>query len=319
VEWTYGKGCPPYGMKVRRNEDFTDEKLASLSRRELTSLSQSLGVGAPASKLEGDDAKAYFQQIRENAFKGDSFDHSLWDEVLKSCIGRGEIQGIELNTFDYKKLVEVTEGKGGGKLGDKFNKYLDNLAHADIKTLSVNHQMALLMNAYNALCVSIIVRAMREGKEVKSIQDLGSGDKKVWDITAGTLGGKEITLTELEHRDLRQQWAEPCLHACIVCASLSCPDLRGEAYKGDATLGSQMDDQMRKWLLNPKKGMEIKKSSRTVRLSSIFNWFSRDFKPRPLPFLQKYMTEEMGKAVSSTKMKIEFMEYKWVINAPDTD
>lgn len=46
---------------------------------------------------------------------------------------------------------------------------------------------------------------------------------------------------------------DPRLHACIVCASISCPNVRREAYTVDK-IDQQMTDQMTSFLANPKKG-----------------------------------------------------------------
>lgn len=43
------------------------------------------------------------------------------------------------------------------------------------------------------------------------------------------------------------------LHACIVCASISCPNVRREAFRPER-VGQQMDDQLQQFLANPKKG-----------------------------------------------------------------
>ena len=45
------------------------------------------------------------------------------------------------------------------------------------------------------------------------------------------------------------------LHACIVCASISCPNVRLRAYQPEI-LRTQMDDNMRDFLANPKKGKQ---------------------------------------------------------------
>eukprot|EP00466_Bigelowiella_natans_P015451 jgi/Bigna1/83211/fgenesh1_pg.104_\ len=296
-----------------------------MSRKDLVKISKSLGIGQPPkTRPKGDekelpeDVRKFYDSIRKNIHKGEAFDHGLWDEILKECVDEGEIRGIPLNTFDYTKLVKKTEGKEGKLLGDKLDAYLENLGTADLESLSANNQIALLMNAYNALCINIIVKAMRAGKSVNSIRDLGEGDTKVWDINAGKLCGEEITLTSLEHKSLRGVWAEPRLHACIVCASVSCPDLRGEAFRGDDTLADQMDDQMRKWMLNPKKGMNVNGGGKHIALSSIFNWFARDFRPTPIKFLFPYLPEKAQEIVKANryKMKKDFMEYDWGINMP---
>ncbi len=44
------------------------------------------------------------------------------------------------------------------------------------------------------------------------------------------------------------------VHACIVCASISCPNVRMEAFQPDR-VGEQMDSQVKDFLGNSKKGM----------------------------------------------------------------
>ena len=44
------------------------------------------------------------------------------------------------------------------------------------------------------------------------------------------------------------------LHACIVCASISCPNVRMEAFR-PTTIDQQMDAQFQNFLANNKKGM----------------------------------------------------------------
>jgi hypothetical protein len=69
----------------------------------------------------------------------------------------------------------------------------------------------------------------------------------VWKQRAGTLAGSSVTLDFLEHGVLRAEWAEPRVHACLVCASLSCPNLRSEAFDA-RRLDAQLGDQARTWL-----------------------------------------------------------------------
>mmetsp|Transcript_18617 Transcript_18617/g.26202 ORF Transcript_18617/g.26202 Transcript_18617/m.26202 type:complete len:175 (-) Transcript_18617:1053-1577(-) len=165
VEWTYGKGCPKNGKKVIRSSDFSDEHLAKMSRKDLANIGKSLGIGQPpTTRPKGDgkelseDVRKFYDSVRQSIHKGETFDHGLWDEILKECVGEGEIRGIPLNTFDYKKLIKKTEGKEGKLLGDKFDAYLEKLGSADLESLSTNNQIAFLMNAYNALCINIIVK-----------------------------------------------------------------------------------------------------------------------------------------------------------------
>lgn len=67
---------------------------------------------------------------------------------------------------------------------------------------------------------------------------------------------------------------EPRIHLAIVCASVSCPDLRNEPYTA-TTLNKQLDEQANAFLRNDKKGLHIAKDE--ILVSKIFKWFKKDF------------------------------------------
>lgn len=100
----------------------------------------------------------------------------------------------------------------------------------------------------------------------------------VWGLTAGNVAGMPVSLDDIEYKQLRNPpngWSEDArLHACIVCASLSCPDLRKEAFTPEL-LDQQMDQQFSSWLANPTKGMTL--TAESLTLSPIFSWFASDF------------------------------------------
>jgi len=132
-------------------------------------------------------------------------------------------------------------------------------------------QLAFWINAYNALAIDLVLRHY----PVESIRDIGSFIWPVWKKEAGRIGGRAYSLGEIEHEILRPM-GEPRIHGAIVCASISCPDLRREPYLGDR-LDAQLDDNMRAWLAHPDKGLSIDRSRNAVTLSPIFEWFEDDF------------------------------------------
>ena len=97
----------------------------------------------------------------------------------------------------------------------------------------------------------------------------------VWDKKAGIVAGMSVSLNDIEHKQLRQVWAEPQVHACIVCASASCPNLRREAFVA-TKLQEQMDDQMKEWMSNPTKGLKLDTSSNRLYVSRIFFYEEED-------------------------------------------
>jgi hypothetical protein len=108
---------------------------------------------------------------------------------------------------------------------------------------------------------------------LKSIKDVGSLFHPVWGKVAGTISGKLVSLDDIEN-DIIRPMGEPRIHLAIVCASVSCPDLRTEPYTAEK-LDSQLDEQVQLFLNNNKKGLWLGKKA--IHTSKIFDWFEKDF------------------------------------------
>lgn len=245
------------------------------------------------------------------------FDHSLWDAVLKKHVvdtngSIGKVNGIHL--VDYTSLSKSTD----------FKSYLGQLESADVSSLPEPEQLAFWMNAYNALCISLLIQNMDETRGSNgqhSINNLSNnkGGKSVvvWDQKAGVIGGKDYSLNDIEHRELRGQWAEPAVHACIVCASASCPNLRPEAFIG-SKVADQMNDQMRSWMMNDTKGLLFEsKNNNKLYLSRIFLWFSDDFGGWDgiREWLPQFVDDGTLKSqIAKNTVKLRFFEYDWQMN-----
>lgn len=246
--------------------------------------------------------------------EGGSFDHSLWTEVLQRYVTSGLTFGkIEnVNAVDYASI-----GKD-----DDFWAYLKILEQAKPDELSKREQLAFWMNAYNALCIATIVHhETTTGRQLESITKLSSVEKgPIWDqaVPNCQIAGKVVTLNAIEHEKLRAVWAEPAVHACIVCASASCPNLRPEAFVSDKLL-HQMNDQMRDWMSNPTKGFKLvvspKKQNR-LELSRIFLWFAEDFGGlRGLKeWLPQFIDDPQVTDEALEPAVVRYFEYDWQIN-----
>ena len=102
---------------------------------------------------------------------------------------------------------------------------------------------------------------------------------EIWDVPAGAVAGQTLSLNEIEHGVIRTRWDEPRVHACVNCASRSCPDLLGQAYRGDDRLDYQLTAQFKLWLRDETKGLTIDESKKPI-LSRIFLWYAGDFETR---------------------------------------
>lgn len=96
-----------------------------------------------------------------------SFDHSVWDAVLKAHLTPGaeinEVRGV--TTVDYQGIAN----------DPRFSEYIAALGKADLSSLPVAERLALWINAYNALCIHLIVEQEKlRGSPVKSINDIST-------------------------------------------------------------------------------------------------------------------------------------------------
>ncbi len=214
-------------------------------------------------------------------------DHKLFDELLKKYVDTN-------GTVDYQ----------GFKTDKKFTEYLNELSNNPPQTgWTKNEQLAYWINAYNAFTIRLITKYY----PVKSIKDIGEGLGSPWDMEFIQIGGKTYNLNQIEHEILRKQFREPRIHFAIVCASISCPALRNEAYVA-SKLNSQLNDQARRFINDTSKN-SISKNN--IKLSPIFDWFKDDFivNGSLIAFLNRY-----SNITIQPDAKISYLKYNWNLN-----
>ena len=231
----------------------------------------------------------------------EAFDFSDWDALVKKYVTPKTLEGVRLNAVNYASLKKDPVFSG---LITRLESYSPASLESRESTLS------FWINVYNILAGKMIT----DHYPIESIKDVGSFFKPVWKRAAGTVGGKERTLNDIEHEILRKM-NEPRIHVAIVCASVSCPDLRREAYSA-GKLNEQLDDQMEKFLRSREKGMKLDERKNRVYLSAIFKWFAEDFESRGgvLKYIGQYVTAEERKVLNNSKIKISYLHYNWKIN-----
>ena len=116
-----------------------------------------------------------------------------------------------------------------------------------------------------------------------------------------------MKLDAVEHDKLRKQFNDPRVHFAIVCASMSCPKLRNEAYEG-SNLDAQLDDQARAFLAAKSKNII---TPAKLQLSKIFSWYKGDFTKNGslIDFLNKYAPVKINEDPD-----IDYLDYNWNLN-----
>ena len=221
--------------------------------------------------------------------------HKIFTEVLQKYV----IDGL----VNYKEL----------KTDQKFETYLNQLSNTDPSQLSEKEGLAFWINAYNAFTIKIIINRY----PLKSINDIKFGEKSVWDEDFISINIKKYSLNDIEHKILRVKFKEPRIHFAIVCASISCPALRDEAYESDK-LDKQLHEQAVEFLRdNERNSFDIKNMK--ADLSKIFDWFGEDFggsNKGKLKYISLFLPDDVRKDINQNidKWTISYKNYDWNLN-----
>lgn len=230
-----------------------------------------------------------------------AIDFSKWDQLLKQNVTPKTIDGVQLTAVNYKKI----------KSDPVFAEVVAELEKVSLNDLkSREEKLSFWINVYNILAVKMIV----DHHPIKSIKKVGGLFRSVWKLPIGVVAGKQRTLNEVEHEILRKM-DEPRIHVAIVCASVSCPDLRTSAFTADQ-LDVQLDEQMKSFVANPGKGLRFDSGKKKVNISKIFDWFEDDFESRGgvLKVLSKYVDPADAKALLNRNLKVSYLKYNWDLN-----
>jgi hypothetical protein len=253
-----------------------------------------------------------------------SFDHAVLDTVLVRFVRDGRV--------DYTAL----------KIGrEPLDAYLDQVASVapdEFAGWPEAERIAFLLNVYNAYTLQTIIdnypiKAAGFFKKLTHPKLFAMPDNSirqidgVFDGIKHEVAGRELTLDEIEHGTLRSDYNEPRIHFALVCAAVSCPPLREEAYSGER-LDEQLDEQGQRFLNDPRLN-RIEIDGGRVHLSKIFEWFGEDFHQFArdgvgyagdesingvLTFVSRYLLDRDVVFLEGGEYKVDFLKYDWTLN-----
>lgn len=206
---------------------------------------------------------------------------------------------------------------------ERLPRYLATLAATDPATLpNDDARLAFWINAYNAFTLQLIA----DHYPIKSINELATGGKYLgyligqtaWDIKFAPINGERLTLNHIEHDIIRKRFSEPRIHFALVCAAISCPPLRREAFVA-AKLETQLREQGEIFLRDPAKN-RFDPAKRIATISKVFDWFKVDFgtsEARVLASVASFVSPPSGPLLARypASWKIEYTHYNWALNA----
>jgi Protein of unknown function, DUF547 len=227
-----------------------------------------------------------------------AFDHGhpSWDALLKKhvvLLDGGKASQLRYADFarDRLSLKQYLEG-------------LSQVGESEFNAWRRAEQMAFLINAYNAFTVE---KVLTRHPGIGSIWDFGKVFGNPFRDRFFTLLGQPKSLDDLEHGMLRKRYGEPRIHFAVNCASVGCPMLREEAYRG-ADLEQQLEEQARRFLSDRSRN---RMRDGRLEVSKIFDWFKEDFEPRDQYFLKYAGILGLPPGASPP---LAFLDYDWSLN-----
>jgi hypothetical protein len=241
------------------------------------------------------------------------FDHryAAWDGLLNKHVqwlpdnrqSRVDYAGLQRDRAELNRVLEV----------------MSAVPKPDFDRWPREQRMALLINAYNAFTIDLILTRY---PDLTSIKDLGTFVQSPWKKRFFILLGDKRDLDWIEHDQLRALYKDPRVHAALNCASVGCPALRNEAFTA-LKLEAQLDDGLARFL-----GDRSRNRVRDGRLevSAIFKWFKEDFesgKPggsRLEDLFAKHANLLSERADEQSRLRartlpVTYLDYDWSLNA----
>ncbi|MFQ3189068.1 MAG: hypothetical protein ACI936_000191 [Paraglaciecola sp.] len=254
-----------------------------------------------------------------SSFNVQAFDHQhqMFTQMLSNVV----------QLSPDKKQTRVDYGLLN-KQPEQLNQYLAALSsvkQSEYESWTDDEQLSFLINAYNGFTLQLINQhyAKFQNGKVESIKDLGSFFYSPWKQSFFTLLDEKHSLDDIEHDMIRVWFKRPRIHAALVCAAVSCPPLRNQAFVAEK-LNQQLDDQMRQFLSDDQRNT-ININDNRVDLSSIFKWYGEDFDKGQQGFtslkdlIKMYQTDIANDPQQLTWLQkqdfsIRYLDYDWRLN-----
>lgn len=224
---------------------------------------------------------------------GPSVDHSQFHDLLTKHVDQG-------GWVDYQALhadVEILD------------RYILALGEAPFGELGRSEKLALLINAYNAFTMKLIL----EHDAVASIQDIPSAER--WNDVRWNVGGHIWSLSQIEHEQIRPNFRDPRIHFALVCAAVGCPPLRNEAYVANR-IEEQLQSQV-EYMHQHKTWFQFDADQNIVRLTPLYHWYEGDFRQMAgsVPKYAARFAPALRQALAKgTQPRVQWLPYDWDLN-----
>ncbi|MEO0426496.1 MAG: DUF547 domain-containing protein [Pseudomonadota bacterium] len=226
-------------------------------------------------------------------------DHGAWDRFLAAY---RSVDAAGIARLDYAAVTPEDH--------EALKTYIAALGQEDVAALDRPAQLAYWINLYNAVTVDLVLDAYPVG----SIRSVGGGllPTGPWGAAVVTVGGKPLSLNDIEHAIVRPIWRDARVHYAFNCAAAGCPNLAEVAYRG-ATVDAVLEANARAYVNDPRGFRD--EDGRLVA-SKIYAWFREDFGDDDAGILshaRRYAGAGLAERLDGAE-RIDSYEYDWALN-----
>ncbi len=228
--------------------------------------------------------------------------YDTWDRLLRTHV-------------DEEGLVDYAALKGAGFADLKA--FMEALAATDPSGFASEAERKVFwINAYNAVVIWQVV----ERYPIDSVRDVGP----LWGLIGGffkqkyPIAGVQMSADNIEHDTLRAQFKDARIHWALVCAAFGCPRLLSRAYQPE-TLEATLTERAYEFLSTP-RGVQLERDTRTLYVSSYFDWYEGDFEAESgtiLDYVLRYTSEDDAAWIRANRddLRVRIMDYDWTLNS----
>ena len=221
-----------------------------------------------------------------------------------------QLYSQDVNTFFTKTTIffnlNVDNGKVAySKINSNKESFFELMKMAETIEISKKNSktyQAFWINVYNLS----VIKGIIDNYPINSPLDKNG----FFDKTKFKLGGKNVTLNEIENEILRAQFNDARFHFVLVCGAIGCPPIINKAYL-PTTLESQLKKQT-ELALNGDYFIKVNYKKKRVEVSEIMKWYQEDFIKNgvsEIEFINQYRKDKIP-----TNYKLSYYPYNWNLN-----
>lgn len=241
----------------------------------------------------------------------------------------------------FEDLLQIYVTPDGRVDYERWHRFQDSVAQLDQYLAAVSHfspdnspqrfessndELAYWVYGYNAY----VIRAVLDHWPLESVTDVKAPVEAVKGLgffyqLRFSFGGQYLSLFAVENKKIRERYRDARIHFVLNCASESCPIARPELPTGDALEDLLASATIE--FINDAANVRVDHQRRSVRLSTIFKWYKKDFlnelrvagQPAQgglLDYVARYAEPALAADLHAAgQYEIQFSDYDWSLNS----